>query len=546
MGEKAKVYRAANIITLDENTPRATHVAVVGGRIAAVGGGELERQYSPADTAFEDAVLVPGFVEGHAHIMEGAIWKMPYVGFYDRIHPCGQRIKGCDSAGALVSRLKKLEAELADENETLFAWGYDAIYFADKPMRRDLDRVSATRPVVLFHSNLHLITVNSAALRRANITRDNVIDGVYVDAQGEPNGELAEFAAMFPVFRAVGNPVFGDTENARDIRLFGKSCHRAGITTAADLFNNLEDETVATFDAVTREADFPVRIAPALSAMQLSAEQIIARAKKLGRHEKFGNDKLHFGAVKIITDGTIQGYSARVRKPYINGVKNGVWFDAPSRIQECIRSFHAHGIKIHIHVNGDEAAELALQTFEEAVSEHGRKKRHVLQHAQMMDADQLARAAKLGLMVNFFANHTWFWGDQHREATVGPDLAPRMNAARTAIDAGLDISIHCDAPVSPMSPLFTAWCAVNRKTASGRDHGPAERITAAEALRAVTLGGAMSLDLEHIVGSISPGKFADFTVLAADPLGVEPMAIRDIEVLGTVLGGRRQPAEPPA
>lgn len=543
MRENIQVYRAAKIITLDDNVPNATHVAVNGNRIAAIGGSELEQQYTPANTQFKNAVLVPGFVEGHSHIKEGTIWKMPYVGFYDRIHPCGQLVKGCNSANALVSRLKQLETELKDENETLFAWGYDAIYFTDKPMRQDLDAVSTTRPVVLFHSNLHLITVNSVALQRANITRHNLIDGVYVDATGEPSGELAEFAAMFPVFRAVGNPVFGDIDDANSIRLFGKSCHRAGITTATDLFNNLEDETVSTFDEVTREANFPVRIVPALSAMQLSVEKTIARAKKLGGRNKLGNDKLYFGSVKIITDGSIQGYSARVRQPYINGIKNGVWFDAPVQIQNRIRSFHVHDIKIHIHVNGDEAAELVLQTFEQVIAEHGKKQRHVLQHAQMMDADQLKRASKLGLMVNLFANHTWFWGDQHRDATVGPEIAPRMNAARSALNAGLDISIHCDAPVSPMSPLFTAWCAVNRKTASGKDHGPSERITATEALRAITLGAAMSLDLEQIIGSISPGKFADFTVLAADPLSVDPMAIRDIEVLGTVLGGHHQPAE---
>jgi len=140
--------------------------------------------------------------------------------------------------------------------------------------------------------------------------------------------------------------------------------------------------------------------------------------------------------------------------------------------------------------------------------------------------------------VNLFANHTYYWGDQHRDATVGPDIAPRMNAARSALDAGLEIAIHCDAPVTPMGPLFTMWCAVNRLTASGREHGPAERITPAEALRAVTLGPAISLDLDAYIGSIAPGKFADFTVLSDDPLSVDPLAIRDIEVRGTMLGGR--------
>ncbi len=538
MNKNAKVYKTRNIITMDAALPHATRVAVLQDRIIAVGGEELERRHGAADTLFADAVLTPGFVEGHAHAMEGMIWKLPYVGFYDRMHPDGHNIEGCDSVDALVKRLCALESGIETDNETLFAWGYDSIYFKDKPMRRDLDKVSKSRPVVVFHSNLHLITVNSVALEQAGISRNNVIDGVYVDNDGEPNGELAEFAAMFPVFRAVGNPVFGVMDDAPGFRRFGRSCHRAGITTAADLYNNLEESVVETFDAVSREDGFPARIVPALGAMELPIEEVIARAAKISHQ---GNDKLYLGSVKIISDGSIQGYSARVRQPYVNGIANGVWFEAPSKLRRMICAFHAENIKLHVHVNGDEAAELVLQAFAEAIAESGARRRHVLQHAQMMDKDQLQRAAKLGLMVNLFANHTYYWGDQHRDATVGAEIALRMNAARTALDAGLEIAIHSDAPVTPLGPLFTAWCAVNRQTASGKDHGADERIDAAEALRAITLGPAISLDLDDRIGSISAGKFADFTVLDADPLAVDPMKIRNIRVLGTMLGGRWQP-----
>ena len=537
MSHSTTLYRARRIITMDAAQPSATHVAVAGGRIVAVGGAELEREYGSADPLFAEAVLTPGFVEGHAHSMEGMIWKLPYVGFHDRIHPDGHLVEGCASVDALVRRLRRLERDLEQRDETLFAWGYDPIYFQDKPMRRDLDAVSESRPVVLFHSNLHLITANSVALQRAGIHRGNVIDGVYVDQDGEPNGELAEFAAVFPVLRAVGDPIFHAQDDPEGLRRFGKSCLRAGITTTADLYNSLDAPVVDMFTAVTAEEDFPARIVPALSTLNLSAEQVRARVAEL---PDYNHEKLYFGAVKIITDGSIQGYSARVRRPYINGVENGVWCDAPSRLQDMMRALHAADIKLHIHVNGDQASELTLQAFAEAIAESGPRRRHVLQHAQMMDARQLQHAAELGLMVNLFANHTYYWGDQHRDATVGPHLAPRMNAARTALDAGLEIAIHCDAPVTPMGPLFTAWCAVNRRTASGREHGLQECITPFEALRAVTLGPAISLDLDDCIGSVAPGKLADFTALDDDPLRVAPADIRDIGVLGTVLGGRWQ------
>jgi len=530
------VYQARRIITMDDAQPEATHVAVRDARIVAIGGAEVAREHGDTiDDLFADAILTPGFVEGHAHSMEGVIWKLPYIGYHARLHPNGDWVDGCATVESLVRRLRELEAALPSPHATLFAWGYDPIYFTDKPMRRELDAVSTARPVVLFHSNLHLVTVNSAALTAAGIHRGNVIDGVYVDADGEPNGELAEFAAVFPVLRAVGDPLFHGQDDPEGLRRFGRSCRRAGITTTADLYNALEPAVLEMFATVTAQDDFPARVAPALSTLNLTPAQVIARSQELPAR---GHSKLHLGAVKIITDGSIQGYSARVRQPYINGVANGVWCDAPAKLQAMMVEAHAAGVKLHIHVNGDQASALTLDALARAIKTHGNRRAHVLQHAQMMDSAQLRHASDLGLMVNLFANHTYFWGDQHRDATVGPAIAARMNAARSALDAGLEIAIHCDAPVTPMGPLFTMWCAVNRLTASGREHGPAERITAAEALRAVTLGPAISLDLDDRIGSIAPGKFADFTALADDPLRVDPLAIRDIEVRGTMLGGR--------
>ena len=113
--------------------------------------------------------------------------------------------------------------------------------------------------------------------------------------------------------------------------------------------------------------------------------------------------------------------------------------------------------------------------------------RHTVQHCQLTTAAQYRRMAALGLCANLFANHTFFWGDQHVEDTVGFDRASRMNAAATALAEGVPLSIHSDAPVTPIGPLHVAWCAANRLTASGRELGPAERIPVADALRAVTV-----------------------------------------------------------
>ncbi|MEM7317924.1 MAG: amidohydrolase family protein, partial [Pseudomonadota bacterium] len=122
--------------------------------------------------------------------------------------------------------------------------------------------------------------------------------------------------------------------------------------------------------------------------------------------------------------------------------------------------------------------------------------------------------------------------------TIGPDRAHRMDAVRSALDEGVTTAIHSDAPVTPLGPLFTAWCAVNRQTMSGVTLGAAERISVAEALDLITLGAARTLKLDAEIGSISPGKRADFAILGADPLAVDATALKDVPVLGTIFGGR--------
>ncbi|MGT2479473.1 amidohydrolase family protein [Methylobacterium oryzae CBMB20] len=151
---------------------------------------------------------------------------------------------------------------------------------------------------------------------------------------------------------------------------------------------------------------------------------------------------------------------------------------------------------------------------------------------------QLRRVKALGLCLNLFSNHLYYWGDAHHDLTMGPERAARLNAAGSAARLGIPFSIHSDAPVTPLGPLFTAWCAVNRLSSSGRLLGPEERLTVPQALHAVTLGAAYTLRMDHLVGSIEAGKFADFSVLDADPLEMPPEHLRDITVHATILGGR--------
>jgi len=535
-----QVLVAKKILTMNPAQLYATHVAIRDGRILSVGNGDDVKQWGNAEIVdtFRDKVLMPGLVEGHCHLMEGAMWDAVYVGYHDRRGPDGVRCPGLQTLDAVIERLRAAHDEMTDEQAPLLAWGFDPIFFGTKRLSvKELDTVCAQRPIVILHASVHLMNVNSPMLTLAGIDSETDIDGIGKDAHGEPTGELQEFAAMFPVYRLIGGGLsIAASEKKQAIWNFGRVAQLAGVTTATDLVNDFSERGNQNLRDVTNDPAYPLRIVPAF-APQRSPEGGPQRVlSAIGDN----TDKLRFGPVKFIVDGSIQGFTARLKWPgYLNGKPNGLWLIPPSQFVEVFAPFHEAGLQLHIHTNGDEATELVLDALEKILDRCPRHDhRHTLQHCQMADASQLARAAKLGLCINFFSNHLYYWGDAHYEQTMGADRANRMNAAESARRLGIPFAFHSDAPITPLNPLFTAWCASQRETSSGRVLGASERVPVADALRAITLGAAYTLKMDHLVGSIEVGKFADFAVLEEDPSEVAPVRLKDLEVWGTVLGGR--------
>ncbi|WP_206378119.1 amidohydrolase [Sneathiella limimaris] len=534
------VFKAKKIITMDPNYPAATHVAVKDGKILSVGSAEDVQGWGDytLDETFADKVIMPGMVEGHCHLMAGAIWQFTYVGYQDRIDPDGQFWPGVKTIEEVQERLKEADAKLA-EGEPLVAWGFDPIFLEGPRMTKsELDLVSTSRPMAVIHSNFHLMTVNSASLKLANYVADMGIDGIALGADGSPSGELQEMAAMFPIMRRLNINLRELGRASKSLRSFGQVCMRAGVTSAADLINDLPDEDVAEMTEVTSGRDYPIRLHSMLNAMSQSTEETRERALEL--RDK-STDKLILGGVKIVTDGSIQGFTARIRWPgHYNGAPNGIWNVAPKQLHELVDCLNAAGVQMHIHTNGDEAIEVALEALEAAKVKNNRPDvRHVLQHCQMADRAHFRKMKRLGVLANLFSNHIYYFGDKHSTMTIGPDRARRMDACRSASDMGVPYTIHSDAPVTPMAPLFTAWCAVNRITESGNILGEYEKISVPEALYAITLGAAYTLQMDHLIGSIEIGKWADFAVLEDDPETVDPMNLKDIKIWGTVLGGEK-------
>ena len=539
------VYPARRILTMAPARPEATHVAVRDGRILGVGSLEELQGWGPfiLDERFAGKVLLPGLVEGHTHLMAGTLWRYTYCGWFDVDDPEGRRVPGARSLDAVVESLRAAEAALPTDDGPVTGWGFDPIYFgARRCARADLDRVSTRRPVGVMHASGHILNVNTVALERAGLLRTgHTHPGIPLGDDGLPTGELKGPEAMAAALQLVGLHRSFLSGDEQGIRTFGRLCVRAGVTTATDLAATLGDEEVETLRRTTGDDRYPVRILPLLRLIGLTPADAVARACALRERS---TDRMRLGRIKIVADGSIQGFSARLRWPgYYNGAPAGLWYTAPETIRECYALALEHGVQVHTHTNGDEATELALDCMEQALrARPAPDHRFTLQHTQLADAAQFRRMAALGMAANLFANHLFYWGDQHWATTVGPERASRMNACATALREGVTLAIHSDAPITPIGPLFTAWCAVNRVSASGRVLGERERIGVDQALRAITLGAAQTLHLDGEIGSIECGKRADFCVLEDDPTEVDPAALKDVRVWGTVQGGRVFPA----
>ncbi|MEH6443987.1 MAG: amidohydrolase [Oceanospirillaceae bacterium] len=539
MSNTAKIYVARSIITLNPDCPEVTHVAVSEGKILALGTlQELAGLNLPIDEKFSDKVLMPGFVEAHGHAICGESWRYSYLGFDQQYDPSGNCWPGIVNQQQAISRLQAAQEKLADADMGLIAWHYDPIFWADQKKLLDkhaLDLVSKTRPIMVMHASGHIINVNSKLLEMANLDESLHIEGLMRDEQGHLSGELRDLATQFAVLRVLGNPLIGEVD-LDILQQYAKLATNVGVTTASELYASFDDDSLSSYRTAAAQKNFSLRLYAAQNAETLSIDQGL---EKLQQAQLYSNEKLYLGSCKLIVDGSIQSFTARLSWPgYHNGVANGAWKQAPQKMRQMIREYHRAGVQLHIHVNGDQAIELVLDILEEVLAEYPRADhRHTLQHCQLASEAQFRRIAKLGLCVNLFSNHLYYWADQHCALTVGPSRVKRMNPAASALQHNVPLAIHSDTPVTPLNPLFSAWCAVNRISRSGKVYGKAQRISVLQALHALTLGAAYTLKLDHLVGSIEVGKYADFAVLEEHPLHTDNMAIKDIKVWGTILSG---------
>ena len=528
-----RLYRGGSIVTLDAEARVVEAVGVAEGRIAAVGSeAELAAwvaEHDPEVVDLEGAALLPGFIDAHGHFPGEGITAV----YADCNSPPIGPVETIDD---LVATLTAEAVEKA-EGEWIVGMGYDDSLLAERrhPTRRDLDRASSAHPVGVWHISGHLAVVNSAGLEALGIdaeTPDPTGGLIRREADGRtPDGVLEETA--LEGFQKIAVP--SATESLAMLEAASERYLANGVTTAQ---SGASDPTVIAFlDWAAWLGWVPVRLIVWPTAE--AADEILSGELDPPDWDPL---RLRIGAVKLIADGSIQGYTGYLSEPYHVPPGDDPSYRGYPRIPrddllEQVERYHRAGMQIAVHGNGDASIEDILDAFEAAQAAHPRNDaRHIVIHAQMARPDQLDRMAALGVIPSFFSLHTFYWGDRHRTLFMGPERASRMSPARSAQERGIRFTIHADSPVVPMEPLRLVGAAVQRRTRSGFVVGEAERISVLSALRAVTIDAARQHHEEDLKGSIEVGKLADLVVLSHSPLEAGG-DLAGIEVIETIVGG---------
>ncbi|MEM7135780.1 MAG: amidohydrolase [Myxococcota bacterium] len=530
------IYRGGPIVTVNDRQPRAEAVAVTDGKIVAVGADEEVMALRDDDTEvidLEGHTLVPGFVDGHAHFFG---FGAQAIGA-NLLAPPDGRVTTID---ALVDELKTFAAG-PDVERTgwIFGLGYDDAVLEEgrHPTRDDLDRVSTEVPVMAVHISGHFAAVNSVGLEKIGYTsKSKDPEGGVIRRRPnskEPNGVIEELAAI-PVMLTVVTPKTPENQTyflsrAQDLAT------KFGYTTAQEgrAFGPNHD----ALSKFAKDGNLEIDV---VSYIDYSARDLL----DTDWHGPDYTDRYRIGGMKITLDGSPQGRTAWRTIPYTlppeGQPKDYAGYPAIPNDADVASLYDlafANGWQVLTHANGDAAVDQLIRTMRPAIEKYGNKdRRPVLIHGQLIRLDQLDALAEMGVMPSLFPMHTFYWGDWYGKI-IGPEMAQKISPTRSALDRGMLITSHTDAPVALPNLVNVMDTTVNRRSRSGKVIGPDERLTPLEALKSVTLWGAYQHFEENRKGSIEVGKLADFVVLSENPLDIEPTRIGEIQVLQTVKEG---------
>lgn len=538
------VYTAKKIITMEPSAPTAGAVAVRDGTILAVGSLDdlqpwMESGHYEIVSDFNDKILLPGLIEPHIHPFMGAAMMMCdlILAFEWRL-PWGT-VKPTRGKDAYIAELQRLERSKSDPAEPMVTWGYHQLWHG-RITRRDLDAISSTRPIVVWHRSAHEMFFNTAALAYFTLTEAEASSNPMVNYDEGHYWEQATIELAAPkmaAFTFAPKRYLEGTARVRDIVRFG------GMTTVAELsfgITNAELEWLGP-SRVLDSDDVPFRTyfvhdakTPALT---LGLEASMAWAEAL---PKRNTSRLRFlRHTKLFADGAFYSQGMRLGGAgYIDG-HLGEWMTPPDLFERLATAYWNAGYQIHVHTNGDEALQFVLQTLEHLHDVKPRfDHRFTIEHFGYCTEAQVTKLARLGAVVSANPYYLYELGDMYAHVGMGADRAAQMVRLGSVAREGIPIALHSDFAMAPARPLLLAQIAATRRSAEGTQLCPQESLSLDQALRAITINAAFVLGLENEIGSIASGKRADFTVLDEDPYegGAEHLA--GVPIWGTIFEGR--------
>ncbi|WP_247743341.1 amidohydrolase [Shimia sp. R10_1] len=528
------IYSDGTILTIDDASPRAEALATKDGRILAVGPladllahqGESTRAYD-----LDGRTMLPGFVDSHGHVVMGGLQALSA----NLLAPPDGEVTDIASLQEALRSWMADNQDAIDAANLIVGFGYDQSQLAElrHPTKEDLDAVSADVPIIIVHQSGHFGAANSAALAKADITKRTPVPpgGVirYGD-DGEPDGVLEEnafFLALGTLLGGIGEEGFKDFARAG-----AKLWASFGYTTAQEGRATPQVAAIAREVAAEGGIDVDVVVYP---------DVLVDRDFILANRSDTYENGVRIGGAKLTIDGSPQGFTALRDRPYFDPVGSyppgyaGYASASPEQVVDAIDWAFENDVQILTHANGEGASDMLLAAIDAAEKAHGpADRRPVLIHGQFLREDQVDALQRLDVFPSLFPMHTFYWGDWHRDRTVGPVNAENISPTGWVRQRGMMFGTHHDAPVAFPDSMRVLSATVTRRTRSGDILGPHQRVDVMTALKAMTLWSAYQHFEEDEKGSLEVGKLADFVILSGDPTAVDPETLDALKVVATI------------
>jgi hypothetical protein len=515
------------ILTMDPERPEVTAVAILGGRIAAVGSdAEVRAAVSPRVETMDlrGRTATPGLNDAHAHPMG-----------------VGHALSDLNVATPPNASIRDIAELVAAETRRrapgtwIIGRGYDQARLAEQrhPTRHDLDPISPSHPVLLLRACHHIGVANSRALELAGISASTPDpDGGTIDRDehGEPTGVVRE-AALQIVRAAIGEPT--EQQIAEALGRAGREYLASGVTSVTEAGIRRPEELRA-YQRLHQDGKLPVR-----TYLMMMIDETLDAMISLGIQTGFGDDWLRIGPAKLFSDGSIGGRTARMHQPFVGEPDNvGLWMMPPEQLKEKVRRAHAAGFQVGIHAIGDAAIDLVLDAYEEAMTAHPRPNpRHRIEHCSIIDERILRRIAHLGVIPIPGTSFLYYFRDAYVQ-NLGYERLRYAYGMASFARHGIVAAASSDAPVVPLTPAIGLQTMMTRRDAKGREVWPEEAVGLDAALRAYTVNGAYASFEEHKKGMLRPGMLGDVTVFETDLQRVAPEEIGTVKVDCTITEGR--------